>query len=784
MNPIESRREALRAACPEPRLRARDIIPILLAIVATLVVYIAFAATIGSENSGYAARDGYYNRLVDGFREGHLYLDKPVPPLLLNLPNPYDPAANGPVHGPMFSPECCHDLSFYRGKFYLYFSPVPALLLFLPYRVITGGYISQQYACAILAGLAFLCASLVLLLAWRRYFRVVGSGWVGLGVLAMGLAPLTPILLQRPDVYEVPICCAYFLTMLSIVCLWAIAHRGQCNAWWAAALSLCVGLAIGSRPSDIGLGVLLLVPLATAWRAGAPDRDRDGRRRVRGLIAAVAPITAIGVALLWYNYARFGKATEFGFRYQLTHDASDLASFAFSNVPFNAWMYLLHFPGWTWHFPFAGPWQSAWAKPASFASVENPVGLLTAVPLVAFAAALIFSWKRLAPPFRLVLAGVIWIALCNTALLLTFFGSVARYEMAFAPSFVLLAIIGVFCLESARTPTWGVNAATALRLGWVGAAVFSVGYVGLFAVRLRGAEYGVEGTSYLISQHNPDMALRKYNQALACDPDLTDVRRLCAIIDANAGKVPEAITILAGLVKKNPKDATSYNTLGQVVASEPQRAGQAIWYFRRAIAIAPQFADAHANLAAVLARDPAQRSAAIAECRAAIQYNPDLWSARALLAELLAQDPRELAATIAAYRDLFSLPATPAQAMGALRAFAALCVRAGEWSDALNAYHRILELNPTDAQAEGNLGAVLCRDPAQREQAVRHLRRAIQLNPDFAEAHNNLGYALASDPRTREEAVKEFEQALALRPNYPEAKNNLQRLLASVQAKR
>lgn len=756
----------------KPWLRLRDIVFVALAIILSLVVYFAFAATIGSETSGSRARDAYYNRQVDGFREGHLYLDKPAPALLFQLKNPYDPVANGPARGLMYSPTCNHDLTFYHGRLYLYFSVVPAVVLFLPFRVLTGAYLSQQYACAVFASLAFLTLAGVLVLAWRRYFRAVSPRWLALCVLGLGLAPLTPVVLQRPDVYEVPVCCEYFFVAVAILSLWRLAHGARVSGWWSALLSLCIGCAIGARPSDLPLGFLLLVPVVLAWRQGR--RGTPGAPSMWRVVgAAVAPITVVGLALLWYNYARFGSPAEFGLRYQLNRDPRGLASFGLNHVPYNAWMYLVHFPGWSWHFPFAGPWRSGWAKPASFASVEHPVGLLAGVPMVVFAAFVAWSWRRLADGLRLFVLAVGWIGISNAALLLMFFGSVARYELSFAPEFVLLACLGVLCLEArlaVRPSAWGL----ALRAGWIASVVFSVVYGVLFAVRVRGSDYAVEGTSLLL-QHDNRGTLRKYAQALACDPDLAEVRRIKGVVELNTGDVRTAETDFRILLQQVPHDAVALNAMGVIVAKTDPAA--AIGYFERSIHADSHLPNAHYNLAAMIAGVPARRDEALRECRAALRLNPNYAEARQLLDRL--QKNTTGPTSSGGGGPMMPEAGGTRASVEALREIAGTAVERGRYGDAVRAYERILVVAPNDAQAEGNLGALLCRDPAKRQQAIQHLRRAIQLDPNFAEAHNNLAYALAADPRERAEAIKEYQAALAIRPDYPEARANLQRLLAT-----
>ena len=61
----------------------------------------------------------YYNLLTDGFLGGHLYIPVTPHPNLLLAADPYNPAQNEPYR--------LHDVSLYRGKFYLYFGAAPAV---------------------------------------------------------------------------------------------------------------------------------------------------------------------------------------------------------------------------------------------------------------------------------------------------------------------------------------------------------------------------------------------------------------------------------------------------------------------------------------------------------------------------------------------------------------------------------------------------------------------------------------------------------------------------------
>src|ERR1051326_587740 len=72
-----------------------------------------------------SAADTYYNLLVRGFRAGQLSLQKEAPPGLVQLADPYDSKGKAPYR---LMPYRLHDLSYYKGKLYLYHGVTPALI--------------------------------------------------------------------------------------------------------------------------------------------------------------------------------------------------------------------------------------------------------------------------------------------------------------------------------------------------------------------------------------------------------------------------------------------------------------------------------------------------------------------------------------------------------------------------------------------------------------------------------------------------------------------------------
>ena len=96
---------------------------IILVLVCALVVglFAWMAVESVTELTGWSAANNHYNLLVRGFQHGQLSLDKPAPPQLATLADPYDPVANGRYR----TGYGLHDMTYYKGRLYLYFGSLP-----------------------------------------------------------------------------------------------------------------------------------------------------------------------------------------------------------------------------------------------------------------------------------------------------------------------------------------------------------------------------------------------------------------------------------------------------------------------------------------------------------------------------------------------------------------------------------------------------------------------------------------------------------------------------------
>ena len=614
-----------------------------IACVLVIGVYVCAAHSVGLESFSPRAGDQYYNLLVQGFRDGRLSLKKEAPPGLAQLADPYSANLDAYQSGS----DRILDLSYYKGRFYLYFGVTPALLLFWPFVALTGHYLFYGQAVATFCAIGFLASGTLLFALWRRYFAEVSVGVVVACILALGFATGVPVILPLCDVYEVAISCAYMLAMLALGALWCAMHESERKIAWLALASVLYGLALGARPWLLLGAVILLAPVAKAWI--------DRRPIWALLVAATVPITIIGFGLMLYNSLRFDSPFEFGWRYELAGGPHTERHFSADYLWFNLRVYFLNSVGWTRHFPFVQDMMSP-PLPPGHGNSQRTFGILTNVPLVWLAlAAPLAWWKRSTETssiLRWFLAVVAVLFLIPALIFCSYYYSARRFEMEFLPAFVLLAAIGILGFERvlADQPAWR----RAVRCIWGLLLGFSVAFNLLACVENYAVSQYYVGTTLWHMGKSRD-AIRHFERALRIKPDYaqahcdlgTALQREGKIEDAighfeqalqlrpdrallhydlagalmQAGTVQEAINHWEQALELKPDFVEAHNNLG-ITLEQTGRAPEAIRHFEQAIQIKPDFAEAHYNLGIALERE-GRIAEAISHFEQALQINPN-----------------------------------------------------------------------------------------------------------------------------------------------------------------
>ena len=700
---------------------------------ALVIVMFVWSAQSGFlESANLRPEDSNYNLLVQGFRAGQLHMKLEAPPGLAQLADPYDPALNAAYIRDV------GDISYYRGKLYLYFGVTPALALFWPYMTLTGHYLPDTAAVVIFFTLGFLVAAGLLRALWRRYFPEASIWVAAVSLLALGLA--TGILqdLSRCDVYSVAYSCGFAFTMLALAAIWRALHEPKRQVMWLLLASLAYGLAIGSRPSLLFGVIILLLPVAQAWRA---TTEPSSRRRVGWLLlAAVGPVMLIGSGLMLYNFLRFDSPFEFGSHYQLNgkYQPTTARLFSLHYFWFNFRFYFLEPTRWSGHFPFlrAVPLSPL---PSGYCEVTDPYGgMLSNYPLVWLALAAPLAWRgrsvKVASGLRWFIAAVFLIFVIGALPLCLFFAAASRYDLDFLPALMLLAVIGIFGLERALASSlvWRRIA----RWGWGLLLTYSVVFNLLASVEAHALANCFAGDT-LLAQGRGDAAIEHFHKALTLWPDFATSRCRLGNALSQKGLVDEAILQYQEAVKIEPDSPEFHNNLGSALFQKGLE-DDAIIQFQIALEFKPDSADTHYNLGCALFQK-GRANEAITHFQKALEIRPRFAEAHYYLGYALLQ--------------------------------------IGQANEPITHFQKALEIKPDNAEAHNALGDCLLQI-GRVDEAIVHYQKAVELQPRLEVAYNGLGCAFRRKGMAAS-AVACFQKAIELQPQFITAQTDLAWMLAT-----
>jgi hypothetical protein len=482
---------------------------ILLLLVAALEVSYVFIISAGTFTT-WSTWNANYDKQAEGFRAGHLYISTPPSVELLARRNPYD-----------WSNQRLWfwDASLYKNHYYLYWGPLPALVLagikgLLRINVEVG----DQYLLFGAYTLYLVAGALLIDRMARRLFPALPLSLVAVGIATFACASPTPYMIATPGIYEAAIASAQAFLLLGLVlafdAVWMARDRPPSSRSLIAA-GIAWALAIACR-ANAALAVLVLVPL-TAALASRPQPGR-WRQIILSLVWAGAPIGAGVFALLAYNKARFDAWFEFGLKYQLnTIPLRTSRAYLLLDV----FSYLLRPLGISCRFPFVSALYDIGAQgfpggvklPPGYSTHEPLAGLLLTTPSTWFGAVGLFLVTRGA--LRRCRAGEgraplddrqrasLWCVASFAALgTLMFLPSIAayattmRYLSDVSSGLVLLALWGGFSLVCLPVRSWSRGAALWILLALAGATM------------VLGLLLGFQGYDEMFKNHNPAVYTR------------------------------------------------------------------------------------------------------------------------------------------------------------------------------------------------------------------------------------------------------------------------------------
>jgi hypothetical protein len=428
------------------------------AFIIILLVLVAYVWLISFGSwTRWPITSNYYDQLATAFEHGSFSLEAKPNPALLTLPDPYDPSARAGINYPK-------DFSLYKGRYYLYFGPVPALILATIKDMGLSKLGDQYIVFAFVSGI-FIIQSLLILKIWKRFFQNIPV-WILLMCILFGglISPFTWILTQA-RIYEAAASSGQFFFLAGFYfVITALEQKSamQKNSFFFIA-GISWALATGSR-----LTQLLPIGFVTIITASSITRTY---RQTKELSKAIFAMSLLGgplflgiIVLGRYNWARFHSVFESGLSYQLAgQDLQRYSHVLFSPLYIlpNLYNYLIMPPQLNRVFPFLESIPGAGASIFSFIHLSEVyysnvlTGFLFSTPFILFAGTCITSLALKKkdvmnltgqaddlPFFKWLVVALLGSFLSGFVPFVSFFWVAAHYQIDFIPSLVALSIIG------------------------------------------------------------------------------------------------------------------------------------------------------------------------------------------------------------------------------------------------------------------------------------------------------------------------------------------------------
>lgn len=320
----------------------------------TLCIFIiaVFCINIVSSSEGskrFTTRSGLYNvSFVNALYNKQSYLMNEPSEKLLELDNPYD-LTQRDSSGLERGKDYLWDTAYYKGNQYIYFGILPALLVFLPFYIITKQYLKISVFIFIISVCVLVLLKKIFLKIIDRYFKNIPFKNVFYSLILLYCGSFILYANGSSRFYEVAIISGLFFVLLGIFFIQKSIENIKNRFLNLFFGSLFLALSVACRPIDLLVSIIILPYIFSLFISCLKN---DKRSLFKLIISVTIPYIVIGIALMYYNYIRFDNPFEFGTSYQLTLNDMGKVSTGIFTVPTGLVTNLFGIPRFSFTFPF------------------------------------------------------------------------------------------------------------------------------------------------------------------------------------------------------------------------------------------------------------------------------------------------------------------------------------------------------------------------------------------------------------------------------------------------
>ncbi len=417
-----------------------------LIVLAVIVLQIALLFSVSFFNPVFqgnpAKHTAQYQELAEAFLDGRLYLEDEPPAFLAEMENPYDRAERAEMAA-LTGESVRWDAAYFEGKYYVYFGVVPVLMLYLPYRALTGTAMPNVFGIRFFTvffviGVFLLVAELI-----ERYYkkkRIPFAAYILLCLILVN-AGGGIFIAKRPDLYSIPILSGISFTLFGLYFwLLSVKKEGRVDPLLASLGSLCMALVAGCRPQLLLVSAFIFLIF---WNSVFKERTLFSKKGFWSTVAVCLPYVIAAIGIMWYNNARFGSPFDFGASYNLTTNDVTGRGYRVERTGLALFTYFFQLPNITASFPFL---RSVNIDTNYLGlTVTEPMfgGIFTTIPLLWCFALLPFVWRKTVKGHRLCLC---LLPVGLAFVIGVFNGQAGGLLQRYVYDFAFLAILGAICL--------------------------------------------------------------------------------------------------------------------------------------------------------------------------------------------------------------------------------------------------------------------------------------------------------------------------------------------------
>jgi protein O-mannosyl-transferase len=256
-----------------------------------------------------------------------------------------------------------------------------------------------------------------------------------------------------------------------------------------------------------------------------------------------------------------------------------------------------------------------------------------------------------------------------------------------------------------------------------------------------------------------------FGRAMAVTENNYLAMTLAGSMDADKGKLDEAIRLYRGALACKPAYPEAHFFLGRALERKGEAAG-ALSEYEHALRLRPDFAPAHIMVGLLLTKDQ-KYDEAVAHYQAALKANPESAAAQSDWGMVLTKQGR-WQESIGHYEEALRLDPTLAEAHNNLGID---YLQTGRLADGIRELRATLKLNSGDAETEINLAQAL-NQQGQWDQAAELLKPLARGRLADSNFQFQYGLALEHLGQTRD-AMSHYAAALLKNPDFPDALQHL-----------